>query len=101
MATKRTDFFYTEEKDIHFIRPIDIIKEHPEVRNYIGKAHATIFIILLVVGLQCGMFWFIQDKPWWAVFVVAWVFGAFALHALFVMIHETAHNLIFQSKKNN
>jgi sphingolipid delta-4 desaturase len=98
---KRTDFFYTEEKDLHFIRPIDIIKEHPEVRNYIGKAPATILIVLLCVGLQSGMFWFIHDKPWWAVFVAAWIFGAFVLHASFVMIHETAHNLIFKSKSNN
>src|SRR5258708_30768826 len=98
---KRNDFFYTEEKDLHFIRQIDIIKEHPEVRNYIGKAPATILIVLLCVGLQAAMFWFIKDKPWWAVFVVAWIFGAFVLHASFVMIHETAHNLIFKSKSNN
>jgi len=98
---KRTDFYYTEEKDIHFIRPIDIIKEHPEIKGYIGKNPATFLIVLLCVGLQCGMFWFIHDKPWWAVFLAAWLVGAFILHASFVMIHECTHNLLFKSKSNN
>jgi sphingolipid 4-desaturase/C4-monooxygenase len=99
--TKRTDFFYTEEKDLHFIRPIEIIKEHPEIKGYIGKNPKTFFIVLLAVALQLTAMWFVHDKAWWVVFVIAWVFGAFVDHALFVMIHECAHNLLFKNKQSN
>jgi sphingolipid delta-4 desaturase len=99
--SKRTDFFYTEVKDLHFERPIEIIKEHPEVRSYFGKNPATFIIVVVAVALQCVMAWYMHDKPWWLVFVAAWCVGAFIDHALFVMIHECTHNLLFQKKQNN
>jgi sphingolipid delta-4 desaturase len=98
---KRNDFFYTEVKDLHFERPIAIIKEHPEIKNLMGKNPATFLIVLLAVGLQIGAMWFLHDKPWWAIFVGAWIFGAFVDHTLFVLIHESAHNLLFKQKQNN
>jgi sphingolipid delta-4 desaturase len=98
---KRTDFFYTEEKDLHFIRPIEIIKEHPEVKQLIGKNPATIIVVFVAVALQITVAFFLRNQPWWEVFVAAWLIGAFIDHALFVMIHECAHNLLFQSKTNN
>jgi sphingolipid delta-4 desaturase len=101
MAEKRTDFFYTQEKDLHFIRPIEIIKEHPEIKNYIGKNPASIFIVLVAITLQGAVAWYMHDKPWWLVFVAAWCVGAFIDHALFVMIHECTHNLFFKNKQNN
>ena len=98
---RRTDFYYTEVKDLHFERPLEIIKEHPEVRNYIGKNPKTFFIVLTAVLLQAGITWFMRDMPWWSIFVVAWLAGAFIDHALFVMIHECTHNLLFKKKQNN
>lgn len=99
--SKRNDFFYTEVKDLHFERPIEIIKEHPEVRNLIGKNPSTIIIVISAVLLQCVLAFFAHSAPWWAVFVIAWLGGAFIDHALFVMIHECTHNLLFQKKQNN
>lgn len=98
---KRTDFFYTEQKDIHFIRPIEIIKEHPEVRNLIGRNPNTIWAITGLVALQGFLAYFTSLHAWWLVFVVAYFVGAFLVHALFVMVHECAHNLIFQKKQYN
>src|SRR5579864_2904861 len=99
--SKRTDFFYTEVKDLHFERPIEIIKEHPEVRNLIGKNPATVIVVFVAVALQGVIAWYLHDRPWWLVFVAAWCIGAFIDHCLFVMIHECAHNLLFQKKPNN
>lgn len=66
-GAKRHDFYYTEEKDIHFIRPIEIIKEHPEVRNYIGKNPYTFVAITGLVSLQIGIAVALKALhiPWW------------------------------------
>lgn len=101
MAAKRHDFYYTEAKDIHFIRPIEIIKEHPEIRNYIGKNPATFIAVTGLVLAQFGMAFAIHNLPWWAALIAAYVIGAFIVHALFVMVHECSHNLIFKTKQLN
>ncbi len=99
---QRTDFFYTEAKDIHFIRPIEILKEHPEVKQLIGtRSPGTIFVILSLVTLQCALTYFVSLHAWWLVFVMAFCAGAFLVHALFVMVHECAHNLLFKKKQLN
>ncbi len=99
--SKKTDFFYTQEKDIHFIRPIEIIKEHPEVRNLIGRNPYTIFAILGLISLHGFLAYFTAQHAWWLVFVLAYFVGAFLVHALFVMVHECSHNLLFQKKQLN
>jgi sphingolipid 4-desaturase/C4-monooxygenase len=98
---KRHDFYYTEEKDIHFIRPIEIIKEHPEVRNYIGKNPYTFIAVTGLVLFQFGMAFMVKFLPWWGALIAAYVIGAFVVHALFVMVHECSHNLLFQRKQLN
>ena len=99
--SKKTDFFYTNEKDLHFIRPIEIIKEHPEIRSYFGRNPATFLAIVGLVGAQATLAYFTPKMHWWLVIVLAWFVGAFIVHALFVMVHECAHNLLFQKKSNN
>ncbi|HSY77595.1 MAG TPA: fatty acid desaturase [Bacteroidia bacterium] len=100
--TKKTDFFYTNEKDIHFIRPIEIIKEHPEVRELIGRNPYTIFAIIGLISIHAGLAYLsYRLNLWWMVFVLAYFGGAFLVHALFVMVHECSHNLLFQKKQNN
>jgi sphingolipid delta-4 desaturase len=99
--SKRSDFFYTEAPDLHFSRPIEIIKEHPEVRQYIGMNPNTFFAIILLVGLQAGITFLVRHQPWWVMLLAAYGAGAFLVHALFVMVHECTHNLLFQKKYLN
>ena len=99
--SKRKEFLYTEVKDLHFERPLEILREHPEVRSYIGRNPLSFVVILGLVAAQAAAAWLLHDKPWWAVIVVAYAIGAFIEHALFVMIHECSHNMIFQKKPAN
>ncbi len=71
------------------------------MRKLIGKNWITIFAIIGIVGLQVGLAWFLSDKSWWLVAGMAYLIGAFADHALFVMIHECAHHLLFKSRSAN
>src|ERR1039457_191347 len=98
---KRTDFVYSDEREPHRARTKTILKDHPDMRDLIGRNPYTFFIIAFAVGLQIALAIVLQDQPWWLIFVIAYFIGAFADHALFVAIHECAHNLLFKKKAAN
>jgi sphingolipid delta-4 desaturase len=98
---QRNDFIYSNTSEPHRIRTRQILKQHPEVRQLIGKNPKTFAFILFLVAFQVAGAWFLADKPWWAIFVAAYFVGAFVDHALFVMIHECAHRLLFKSQAAN
>src|ERR1700761_5845704 len=99
--SKRTDFVYSEVSEPHRVRTKKILKEFPGMRSLIGKNPNTIFAITGLVAIQIVAAWLLRDQNWWWIFGTAYVIGAFADHALFVMIHECAHSLIFKSKNAN
>lgn len=92
----KNDFVYTEGSEPHRIRTKAILKVHPDIRKLIGKNPNTIFAITGLVALQVVLSWFTSTQSWWIVFIAAYAIGAFADHALFVMIHECAHKLLFK-----
>jgi sphingolipid delta-4 desaturase len=95
------DFRYSNDPEPHRERTKAILKAHPEVREFIGRYSVSFIIILFVVGLQIAIAYFIKDQPWWFSIIVAFLVGAFANHACFVLIHEAAHNLIFKNRNMN
>ena len=98
---RRTDFTYSEKQEPHRIRTRQILQQHPEMRKLIGKNPNTIFVILGIVAFQVLMAWLLRDQSWWLVVGAAYLLGAFADHALFVMIHECAHHLLFKNRAAN
>lgn len=98
---KRKDFIYSEESEPHRIRTKQILQEFPDVRNLVGKNPFTIWIITGLVGSMLILAWLLRDQSWWLIFAVAYLYGAFANHALFVMIHECAHHLLFKNHLAN
>jgi sphingolipid delta-4 desaturase len=98
---KRNDFVYSQEREPHRIRTKQILKQHPEMRKLIGKNPNTIFVILGLVTFQVVLSWLVSAQSWWIVVAAAYLLGAFADHALFVMIHECAHQLLFKSRPAN
>jgi len=97
----KTDFVYSEEREPHRIRTKQILKQHPEMRKLIGKNPYTIFAIVGLVVMQVVLAWLLAAQPWWLILACAYLLGAFADHALFVMIHECAHALLFKSRSVN
>jgi sphingolipid delta-4 desaturase len=67
----------------------------------IGKNPNTFFAILGLVLFQVVLAWLVSSQAWWVVIVAAYLLGAFADHALFVMIHECAHKLLFKKPAAN
>jgi sphingolipid delta-4 desaturase len=98
---KRSDFFHSEESEPHRVRTKKMLGEFPHVRDLIGKNPYTMLVILGLVGSMLALAWVLRDQSWWLIFAVAYLYGAFANHALFVMIHECVHLLLFKSRTAN
>lgn len=96
-----TDFARTDEREPHRDRTQAILAAHPHVRTLIGRNPATFLLIVLTVMLQVTVAALVHDAPWWGIVLAAYAVGAFADHALFVMVHECAHNLVFGATWKN
>ncbi len=99
--TTETDFRYSTGPEPHRGRTREIMIKHPKVRDLMEKNPATVFAILGLVGGMIGGAYLVKDASWWVVLAAAYIGGAFANHALFVMIHECTHHLLFKKKSWN
>lgn len=97
----RSGYVVTDGPSPHVRRARELIKAHPEVREYFGPYPLTAAWITGVVGLQLAIAWLLADASWLWVVVAAYLVGAFASHALFVLIHDASHNLIFKTTRAN
>ena len=98
---RRKSFNWSDDAEPHKKRTKAIIKEHPEIRQLIGRNPYTFLIIVLCVTLQLTLAWLLKDSSWWWIIIGAYCIGAFACHTLYVCIHECSHNLVFKKKEMN
>src|SRR5215471_19070785 len=98
MQTESGGFAYSSTPEPHRQRTKAILKTHPEIRQYMGKNPYTFVLILAVVAVQTGLAIWIQGQPWGLTLLLAYSVGAVATHALSVMVHECAHNLVFKQR---
>jgi sphingolipid delta-4 desaturase len=94
-------FQHSERPEPHRERTQALLKQHPEIRQLIGKNPITFWYAVGIVTLQTALAILLRNQPWWLVILVAYFVGAFANHALFVVIHEVAHKLIFKRATPN
>jgi sphingolipid delta-4 desaturase len=101
LAAGRTDFTHSAAPEPHRSRTKDLLRRHPEIRALIGPSRVTFWYTVMIVALQFGVAWFGAARSWWLIAALAYTVGAFASHALFVVIHECAHRLVFPRKLPN
>jgi sphingolipid delta-4 desaturase len=101
MERRAIDFAYSSTDAPHRDRAQAILQAHPDVRRYVERNRVSLVVILTLVGLQVSLAAYVQGLGWWAVCLLAYLVGAFANHALLVMVHECAHNLVFQRRVLN
>src|SRR6266550_988369 len=99
--TPRDEFAFSTAPEPHRLRTRELLRRHPEIRGLIGPNPASFWWTAGIVALQIAVAWLVADQPWWVVVAVAYAVGAFGNHALFVIIHETAHRLVFKRKIPN
>ncbi|SFK24378.1 fatty acid desaturase [Methylocapsa palsarum] len=96
----RTDFIAKAEPRPHPIRRRAILKAHPDVAALAGYDPLTAVITLgLTAGQTLIAAWlgWLGLSYWPLAIAVAFCVGAFANHALFVIIHDASHNCVFKS----
>ncbi len=99
--SQQNHFRNSTASEPHRLRTKKILEQHPEVRELIGKNPYTIIPIIALVSAMVVLSYLLRDASWWIILLVSYTVGAFINHSLFVMIHETTHNLIFKSKAAN
>ncbi len=96
------DFIRVDTPDLHIERRKEMMKKYPaEMRAIMGNSPGTALWILLVVATQFAAAYLLRDQNWAIIILAAWVFGAWLNHALYVFIHDSAHNLVFKSELAN
>lgn len=97
----KNEFVQVQYCEPHRTRTKAILHECPDMRKLIGKNPNTALAILGTVAVQLAACWLVSDQPWWVIVLTAYTIGAFADHALFVLIHECAHKLVFRGHTAN
>ncbi|MAA96716.1 MAG: hypothetical protein CMN87_17665 [Stappia sp.] len=75
----------------------DALAAHPGLRALAGADRRTAFALPVLLALHWGMAWLVSDSNLLVVFLAAFCFGQFVIHAAGALVHETAHRLVFRS----
>lgn len=95
------DFIYLDAPPAHLLRRRRILAEHPEVKTLMVTNPVSALWIVGLVSLQWLVAAEVTETHWWLILLCAYFFGAYVNHALYVLIHECTHNLIFKSSRLN
>jgi sphingolipid delta-4 desaturase len=96
-----SDFVRVTGREPHFERTRLLLANHPELRGLVGNAPVTSIAVFGIVGAQLTLAWALGGAQWWVLLLVAYAVGAFADHALWTLIHECTHNLVFGKATEN
>jgi sphingolipid 4-desaturase/C4-monooxygenase len=95
------EFNHMDGPAVHRQRAREILARHPEVRGLLGQNPTSALWVIGLVSVQWLAAYLLRDMSWLWILAAAWLFGAFANHALYVLIHECTHNLVFRNKTYN
>ncbi len=95
------DFHHSHSAEPHISRTKEIISKYPEIKQLMGRNPNTFYYTIGIVLMQVAICWFLSAQPWWIAVIVAYCVGAFANHALFVLMHEFTHNMVFKNRLAN
>jgi sphingolipid delta-4 desaturase len=91
----------TGEVELHRRRGLAIVRAYPDVVALMRPHRATAGWIACLVAFQVIFAGWIGGQPWWAVLAAAYSVGAVASLALWALLHETTHDLVFRRRNAN
>jgi sphingolipid 4-desaturase/C4-monooxygenase len=94
-------FFSDDQVLSHRKRQKLILEAHPEVSALQGHDSMSFWIILGLVLVQLLGAYLVASSGWLIVILASYLWGAIWAHALYVMIHEACHNLVFKQSWAN
>lgn len=96
MNLPRHDYVYSRNANPHMQRNRDILKNHPEIKELFGVTPVTAFYAILLIAIQLLLAVYLRHSPWWLLLPISYFIGGTINHALFVILHECTHNLVFK-----
>jgi sphingolipid 4-desaturase/C4-monooxygenase len=78
-----------------------MLAAHPELRMLAGPAPTSAVWVMLLVLAQSGLALVLGNRGWMVWLPAAYVIGATIDHALWALIHDTCHHLVFRSRTAN
>jgi sphingolipid delta-4 desaturase len=90
-----------ESQEPHRERTKTLLRGHPELRRFIRRNPYTALLIVGCVSIQVTFGILLRDSPWWLILLAAFTVGACTSHALWTLIHECSHNLVFSKSYLN
>ncbi|XP_023756986.1 sphingolipid delta(4)-desaturase DES1-like [Lactuca sativa] len=91
------EFFWSYSDEPHASRRRQILARYPQIRQLFGPDPWALLKVILVVSLQLCTAIYLHDVGWTKILTVAYFFGSFLNHNLFLAIHELSHNLAFSN----
>ncbi|HYM25183.1 MAG TPA: fatty acid desaturase, partial [Vicinamibacterales bacterium] len=95
------DYIRVATDDPHVARGRQLLAAHPELRDLAGPMVSSLAWILVCTSTQVAIAIALAGQPWYVWLAVAYIVGATIDHALWVLIHECAHNLILPTRLGN
>ncbi len=103
-AARADSFLQAKPQRPHPVRRRAILAAHPEVERLIGYDPLTSVVTLAVVAGQTAIaagLGHLGVSYWLAALLLAYCVGAFANHAMFVVIHDATHNCVLPGNNAN
>jgi sphingolipid delta-4 desaturase len=95
------DYIRVAYNEPHAGRGRELLAAHPELRALAGPNPVSAIWIVALVSAQFALALAVGGARWYVWVPCAYIFGATIDHALWVLIHECSHNLIFRSRTAN
>jgi len=100
-VAEQLDYIRVNYPEPHAARGRQMLAAHPELRTLAGPMPISAALVVVLVAAQFAVALAVADRGWIVWLLSAYLVGATIDHALWVLIHECAHNLIFRSRTLN
>ena len=95
------EFTYVSYPHPHVERGRQILAAHPELRALSKPFPITALWVTALVVSQMALAVLVGHQPWYIWLPMAYIVGATIDHALWVLIHDSCHNLVFSWRPGN
>jgi sphingolipid delta-4 desaturase len=95
------DYIRVTYGEPHAMRGRHMLAAHPELRALAGPAPSSAAWAVVLVLAQAGLSLVVGHRSWMVWLPSAYLIGATIDHALWALIHDTCHNLVFRSRTAN
>jgi sphingolipid delta-4 desaturase len=99
----RPDHTYVSYSQVHWGRKKQLMEKYPEIMKLCGPDLRSAIYTAMIVALQLTCAYYVgkYDLSWLSICVLMYTVGAIADHAMWVLIHDATHDLVFKKPVHN